>query len=133
MPCLLAVSQISTNRSRPHPIRFQVVLCILPFFSKATPRLAQPIGLEPLTLRGPASAAGISPHGNGLLLLQHIVEESKSALKLPSVNRLRCLAGVLERGAEVAAASPGGLCVVDAGCSVADLRYQLAAVAIRER
>jgi hypothetical protein len=77
---------------------------------------------RPLTLRSAASAAGVPPHGNGLLLLQDIAEEGEGALKLPSVNGLSRLAGVLERGAEVAAASPGGLCVVDGDCCVADLR-----------
>lgn len=86
----------------------------------------------PLTLRGSASAASISPHWDGLLLLQDIAEEGEGALKLPSVDGLSSLASVLEGGAEVAAASPGGLCVVDAGCCVADLRCQLAGVAIFE-
>lgn len=75
-----------------------------------------------LTLRSAASGTGIPPHGNGLLVLEHIAEEGERTLKLPSVDSLGSLAGVLERGAEVAAASPGGLCVVDRGGGVADLR-----------
>lgn len=75
----------------------------------------------PLTLRCAASAAGVPPHRNSLLLLQNIVKEGDGALQLPSVDGLSSLARVLERGAEVAAASPSGLCVVDAGCCVADL------------
>jgi len=62
-------------------------------------------------------------------MLEHIVEKGEGALKLPSVDSLRSLAGVLERGAEVAAASPGGLCVVDGGVCVANLRAQLACTA----
>lgn len=76
----------------------------------------------PLTLRSATGAAGVPPHGNGLLLLLDIAEESESTLKLPSVDGLGRLAGVLERGAEVAAASPRGLCVIDGNCCVADLR-----------
>jgi hypothetical protein len=75
----------------------------------------------PLTLCGAASAAGIPPHGNSLLLFQDIAQKGKGTLKLPSVDGLGRLAGVLERGTKVAAASPGGLCVVDARCCVADL------------
>lgn len=63
-------------------------------------------------------------------MLDDIAEEGKGTLKTPSVDSLGSLAGVLERGAEVAAASPGGLCVVDRGGCVADLRDQLAGVAI---
>lgn len=74
-----------------------------------------------LTLRSAAGAASVPPHGNGLLVLEHIVEEGKGTLKTPSVDSLGGLAGVLERGAEVAAASPGGLCVVDRGGCVANL------------
>lgn len=86
--------------------------------------------LVPLTLRSAAGAASVPPHGNGLLVLDDIAEEGKGTLKAPSVDSLGSLAGVLERGAEVAAASPGGLCVVDRGGCVADLRYQLAGVAM---
>jgi hypothetical protein len=82
--------------------------------------LLNPVG--PLTLRSAASAASVPPHGHGLLLLQDIAEEGEGTLKLPSVDGLSRLAGVLERGAEVAAASPRGLCVVDGDCCVADLR-----------
>jgi hypothetical protein len=63
-------------------------------------------------------------------VLNNIAEEGNGTLKTPSIDRLGSLAGVLERSAEVAAASPGGLCVVDRDGCVADLRYQLAGVAI---
>lgn len=78
--------------------------------------------IEALTLRSAAGAASVPPHRNGLLVLKHIAEEGEGTLKTPSVDSLGSLAGVLERGAEVAAASPGGLCVVDRGGCVANLR-----------
>lgn len=81
-----------------------------------------------LTLCGAASAASVPPHGDGLLVLQNIAEVGEGALKLPSVDGLGSLAGVLEGGAEVAAASPRGLLVGDLS-SVADLGCQLAGVA----
>ena len=92
-------------------------------------RIAHKEKSRPLTLRSAAGAASVPPHGNGLLVLDDIAEEGEGTLKTPSVDGLGSLAGVLERGAEVAAASPGGLCVVDRGGCVADLRYQLAGVA----
>lgn len=77
---------------------------------------------ELLSLCASSGRASITPHGHGLLLLSHILEVSQSALELPSIDRLGRLAGVLEGDAEVAAASPGGLCVVDFGFCVADHR-----------
>lgn len=74
-----------------------------------------------LTLCGAASASGIPPHGNGLLVLEDISEVGEGALELPAVDGLGSLAGVLEGDAEVAAARAGRLCAVDAGCSVANL------------
>jgi hypothetical protein len=81
-----------------------------------------------LTLRGSASAAGVSPHGDGLFVLHNIAEVGDGALKLPSVDRLGSLAGVLEGSAEVAAASAGRLLVRDL-CGVTDLVRGLAGVA----
>jgi hypothetical protein len=74
-----------------------------------------------LTLRGAASAASISPHGDSLLLLQDISEVGERTLELPAVDGLGRLAGVLEGDTEVAAASAGALRVIDVGCCVADL------------
>ena len=54
-------------------------------------------------------------------MLLHILEEANGAGELPAVDGLGGLAGVLERDTEVGAASAGALCVVDAGCCVADL------------
>lgn len=54
-------------------------------------------------------------------MLQDIAEVGEGALEFPAVDGLRSLAGVLEGYTKVAAASAGGLCAVDAGCSVANL------------
>lgn len=78
-----------------------------------------------LTLSGASSGASVAPHGNGLLVVEDIAEVGESALKLPSVDGLGGLAGVLERNTEVGAASAGALCVVEGGCSVTNLRQQL--------
>jgi hypothetical protein len=79
-----------------------------------------------LTLRSASSATSVPPHGDRLLLLQNVSEVGEGAVKLPSVDGLSSLAGVLEGNAEVAAASPGGLCVVNVGCCVADLEISSA-------
>ena len=75
-----------------------------------------------LTLGGASSAAGVAPHGNGLLVLQDVTEVGEGALELPSVDGLGGLAGVLEGNTEVGTASAGALCVVEGGCSVTNLR-----------
>jgi hypothetical protein len=54
-------------------------------------------------------------------VLQDILEVLHSAVEFPAVDGLRGLAGVLERDAEVAAASPGGLLVGDGNSGVANL------------
>ena len=76
-----------------------------------------------LTLGSAASAPGITPHRNRLLVLLDILEEGQGALELPAVDGLRCLAGVLERDAEVGAARAGALCRLDVGRGVADLKF----------
>ena len=98
------------------------VLVPFPVSQLRFPLFHNPTKITTLTLCSAASAAGVPPHGDGLLVLENISEEGEGALKLPAVDGLGSLAGVLERGAEVAAASPGGLCVVDRGGCVADLR-----------
>jgi len=77
-----------------------------------------------LTLRTTSGGSGVPPHRDSLLLLQNILEVGGSARELPSIDGLGSLAGVLEGDSEVAAASPGGLCVVDLGCCVADLQLR---------
>lgn len=62
-----------------------------------------------LTLRGPASATSVTSHGDGLLLLDDVLEELLGALKLPAIDRLGRLAGVLEGRAEVRPAGPSRL------------------------
>jgi hypothetical protein len=61
------------------------------------------------TLRASSSAAGISSHRHGLLVLLHILEEGDGALELPAVDGLGGLARVLERDSEVGAAGAGRL------------------------
>ena len=74
-----------------------------------------------LTLGSATGGTGISAHGNGLLVIDDILEVDESTLQLPSVDRLGSLAGVLEADAEVRAPSAGALCVGDCVCGVADL------------
>jgi hypothetical protein len=78
-----------------------------------------------LTLSGASSGTGVAAHGNGLLVVEDVAKVGEGALKLPSVDGLGGLAGVLERNTEVGAASAGALCVVEVGCSVTNLRQQL--------
>lgn len=73
------------------------------------------------TLGGSAGAAGISSHGDGLDVLLHILEELDGALKLPAVDGLGGLAGVLEGNSEVGAAGAGRLLGEDLLGSVSDL------------
>lgn len=49
-----------------------------------------------LTLCASSSAASISPHWDSLLLLLHVLEVLKSALKFPTIDGLGGFAGVLE-------------------------------------
>lgn len=78
-----------------------------------------------LTLGGATSAPGISPHGNSLDVSLDILKVLDGALKLPAVDGLGGLAGVLEGHTEVGATGAGGLGVVDVGGSVTDLIYML--------
>jgi len=55
-------------------------------------------------LGGAASAAGISSHGDSLLVLLDVLKELDSSLQLPAVDGLGGLAGVLERNSEVGTA-----------------------------
>jgi hypothetical protein len=75
---------------------------------------------ELLALGGAASAAGVSSHGDGLLVLLNVLEEGNSALKLPAVDGLGGLASVLERNSEVGTASAGRLRGLDLGGSVSN-------------
>lgn len=56
-----------------------------------------------------ASTTGVAAHGDGLLVLLDILEESKGALELPAVDGLGGLASVLERNTEVGTAGAGRL------------------------
>lgn len=73
------------------------------------------------TLTRSPCTPSVPPHGHGLLLLNHIVEVGQCALKLPAVDRLSCLAGVLEGDAQVGTARAGGFRRLDVGGCVADL------------
>lgn len=50
---------------------------------------------------GAADGAGIAAHGDGLLLLDDVLEEGLGTLELPAVDGLGGLAGVLEGNPEV--------------------------------
>ena len=52
-------------------------------------------------MSGPAGRTSIAAHGDGLLLVNDVLEERQSALQLPAVDGLGGLAGVLERDTEV--------------------------------
>lgn len=77
-----------------------------------------------LTLSSATGGTGISAHGNGLLVIDDIIEVDESTLQFPSVDRLGSLAGVLEADAEVRAPSAGALCVGDCVCGVTDLLFE---------
>jgi len=53
------------------------------------------------TLRGPADAAAVASHGDGLSLRDDVLEEFLCTGELPAVDRLSGLASVLEGNAEV--------------------------------
>lgn len=61
----------------------------------------QGLGLSNRTLGSPADGTSVAPHGNGLLLVDDVLEEGLGALELPAIDRLGSLAGVLEGNAEV--------------------------------
>lgn len=68
-----------------------------------------------------ASGAGVSAHGDGLLVLLDVLEESDGALELPAVDGLGSLTAVLETAAEVAAPRASALCGLNLGGGVTDL------------
>ena len=74
-----------------------------------------------LTLRGSPSTTGISPHGHGLFMIDHIAQICQRALELPAIDGLSRFAGVFEGNAEVGAVSAGGFALLDRGGCVADL------------
>ena len=80
-----------------------------------------PKATRQLTLRAAAGGTGVPPHGNGLGLLLDVLEVLEGALKLPAVDGLGGLPGVLEGDAEVGAASASALSGLNVGGSVADL------------
>lgn len=61
------------------------------------------------TLSGPSNSASIAAERHSLLLLRHVLEELLGALELPTVDRLGCLAGVLEGNTKVGSASASRL------------------------
>ncbi len=73
------------------------------------------------TLRRSAGAAGIAPHGDGLLLLLDVLEELDGALQLPAVDGLGGLPGVLEGHAQVGTAGAGRLDGLDVSRGVSNL------------
>ena len=53
------------------------------------------------TLCASSSAASISPHGNGLLHLLHILQVLDRSLNLPAIDCLCGFSGILEADSEV--------------------------------
>lgn len=80
-------------------------------------------GFPGRTLGGAASAAGISSHGDGLLVLLDVLEELDSSLQLPAVDGLSGLSGVLEGNSEVGTAGAGRLRGLDLGRGVSNLKF----------
>lgn len=76
------------------------------------------------TLGGAASAAGISSHGDSLLVLLDVLEELDSSLQLPAVDGLSGLSGVLEGNSEVGTAGAGRLRGLDLGRGVSNLEFR---------
>jgi hypothetical protein len=93
---------------------FQSPSLISPFASLA-------IG-DILTLCSTSSSASISPHGNGLLVLDDVVEERLRPLQLPAIDGLGGLPGVLEAHTQVGAARAGALRWVDLRRCVSNLQ-----------
>lgn len=81
-------------------------------------------GFPGRTLGGAASAAGISSHGDGLLVLLDVLEELDSSLQLPAVDGLSGLSGVLEGNSEVGTAGAGRLRGLDLGRGVSNLNIR---------
>jgi hypothetical protein len=73
------------------------------------------------TLRSTSSSASISSHGNGLLVFLDILEELDGALKLPAVDSLGSLAGVLEGNAKVRASGLRRFTGIYLSCCVSNL------------
>jgi len=74
------------------------------------------------TLGSPADAAAVTSHGDGLDLLDDVLEELLGAGELPAIDGLGGLAGVLERNTEVRAARASRLRRGNLSGSVPNLR-----------
>jgi hypothetical protein len=72
-------------------------------------------------LGGAADGTAVPTHGDSLGLGHDVLEELDRALKLPAVDGLGSLAGVLERNTEVGTAGAGRLGRLDLSRSVSDL------------
>lgn len=82
------------------------------------------------TLSSSTGAAGISSHGDGLLVLLDVLEEGHGALELPAIDGLGGLAGVLEGHTKVSTAGAGRLRGLDLGRGVSDLENETSRVRI---
>lgn len=78
-----------------------------------------------LTLCSTSSSASVSPHGDGLLVVDDIGEEGLRALELPAVDGLGGLSCVLEAHTEVGAARAGALRWVDLRRCVSNLHITI--------
>lgn len=74
------------------------------------------------TLGSPADRAAVASHGDGLDLLDNVLEELLGADELPAIDGLSGLAGVLERNTEVRAARASRLRRGNLSGSVPNLR-----------
>ena len=74
-----------------------------------------------LTLCTSSGAASISPHGNGLLHLLHVLQVLDRSLNFPTIDCLCGFSGVLEADSEVRATTPRRLGRRDVLRCVADL------------
>jgi len=79
-------------------------------------------GTELLSLRSPSSSTSVPPHGNGLLVLLDVAEESNSAAKLHARDGLGSFAGVLEGDAEERTTAHGRFSLVAGIGGVTDHR-----------
>lgn len=83
------------------------------------------------TLSGAASAAGVSAHGDSLLVLLDVLEEGDGAGQLPAVDGLGGLTGVLERDTQVLAAGASRLGGRNLGGGVSNLFHQRGSVSLQ--
>lgn len=126
--CLPIESHVSANATRLCLLRIADPPIHVHLKMTTIQASVSPKATRQLTLCAAAGGTGVPPHGNGLGLLLDVLEVLEGALKLPAVDGLGGLPGVLEGDAEVGAASASALSGLNVGGSVADLEMQQACV-----